>query len=509
MSVHYRPSPRRVAPPRGAIALSIVAAPIALAILGSTATSHADPLIRRFALRGELGLGASLPQFQREQLGYGLVVQGSGRFAFNIIDPLAVQASFTSWYLPNDRGGGQQFSYTLGLRFEPRLTRFGRGFIDANAGLGQSIGLLRFTFDVGLGFEFDVTRWLAVGPVVRYGFLAASSADYPSSAQYVTAGASVTLRWPFGEHHPVAAPTPTDRDGDGVVDEDDQCPTVPAGDEPDAARRGCPEGDRDGDGVRDRDDQCVDVPAGEHADPARRGCPIADRDQDGIVDANDQCPDTAQGDHPDPERAGCPDGDRDQDRVLDHADQCREEPAGLHPDAARPGCPQPDRDHDGVPDATDHCPEQPGAPDPNPTRNGCPGLVRLEGSQLRITQPVFFATNRDVILPRSLRVLQAVASALRAVPEIHRVSIEGHTDDVGDDAANMALSERRAQSVMRWLTEHGVEANRLEAHGYGETRPLAQGATPAARAQNRRVEFHITDPAQSDSTIRTNGSATP
>jgi outer membrane protein OmpA-like peptidoglycan-associated protein len=81
------------------------------------------------------------------------------------------------------------------------------------------------------------------------------------------------------------------------------------------------------------------------------------------------------------------------------------------------------------------------------------------------------------------------------------VAIEGHTDDVNDDAANMDLSNRRAASVLRWLTDHGIAATRLEAHGFGETRPvrpiagLRRRALRDARAMNRRVEFRIVDPA--------------
>ena len=105
--------------------------------------------------------------------------------------------------------------------------------------------------------------------------------------------------------------------------------------------------------------------------------------------------------------------------------------------------------------------------------------------------PVFFATRRDGILPRSNRILQAVTDALQATPEIHRVSIEGHTDDVGDDASNTNLSERRAHNVMGWLITHGVAPERLEAHGFGEARPIVPQATSSARAANRRVEFQI------------------
>jgi outer membrane protein OmpA-like peptidoglycan-associated protein len=257
--------------------------------------------------------------------------------------------------------------------------------------------------------------------------------------------------------------------------------------------------DSDNDGVGDTTDLCPNDPAGAHPDPQRAGCPEADADTDGVFDRDDQCVTTPAGAHPDPERPGCPDADSDNDGVLDHDDQCRTVHSGPHPDASRPGCPLPDRDHDSVPDNTDHCPDQPGAPHPDPNRNGCPGLVRVEGGQVRILQQVFFATNSDRILPRSFPVLQAVADALRASPDIRRVAIEGHTDNQGDDARNLQLSDRRATSVMTWLTQHGIDAARLEAHGYGETRPLASNDTRPGRAQNRRVEFHIVDPAPASS----------
>jgi outer membrane protein OmpA-like peptidoglycan-associated protein len=221
-----------------------------------------------------------------------------------------------------------------------------------------------------------------------------------------------------------------------------------------------------------------------------------------VFDDQDQCVNEPQGEYPDPNRRGCPDGDSDNDGVRNSVDQCRDVPAGLRPDPARAGCPIADRDNDSVPDDVDHCPDQAGAPSTDPNRNGCPGQVVVIGNMIQLNTPVFFAHNRDTILRRSFPILQAVADALRASPHVRRVSIEGHTDDVGGDQENMDLSNRRAQSVMRWLIEHGIEASRLEAHGFGETRPL-QPITPgmsrrerrAAQARNRRVEFRIIDPA--------------
>jgi outer membrane protein OmpA-like peptidoglycan-associated protein len=76
-------------------------------------------------------------------------------------------------------------------------------------------------------------------------------------------------------------------------------------------------------------------------------------------------------------------------------------------------------------------------------------------------------------------------------PEIARVAIDGHTDDQGNAQANLELSRRRAVSVLRWMSERGVDARRLEARGFGPKRPVADNKTEAGRAKNRRVEFQI------------------
>ena len=67
--------------------------------------------------------------------------------------------------------------------------------------------------------------------------------------------------------------------------------------------------------------------------------------------------------------------------------------------------------------------------------------------------------------------------------------MEGHTDNTSTPAHNQQLSERRAQAVVAALTQQGVAASRLQAAGFGQTRPLADNATEPGRAQNRRVEL--------------------
>ena len=77
---------------------------------------------------------------------------------------------------------------------------------------------------------------------------------------------------------------------------------------------------------------------------------------------------------------------------------------------------------------------------------------------------------------------------LQEHPEL-KLRIEGHTDDVGQAAANQSLSEKRAAAVKAWLVTQGVEAKRLEAKGFGQTKPVTGNDTPEGRQNNRRVEL--------------------
>ncbi|MBX3246287.1 MAG: OmpA family protein [Myxococcales bacterium] len=220
---------------------------------------------------------------------------------------------------------------------------------------------------------------------------------------------------------------------------------------------------------------------------AREPQAVGDRDGDGIPDDRDQCPDEAEDFDGFEDADGCPDPDNDGDGLLDEIDRCPNE-AGP---AANQGCPDTDRDSDGVVDRLDNCPDEPGSPE----NQGCPTaqLVRIEEGRLQILDVVYFATNRDVIQRRSFPLLENVARVLNAHPEIRRVRVEGHTDSRGRREANVDLSQRRAEAVVRFLIDRGeVDAGRLEAQGYGPDRPIVENArSNADHAQNRRVEFNI------------------
>ncbi len=101
-----------------------------------------------------------------------------------------------------------------------------------------------------------------------------------------------------------------------------------------------------------------------------------------------------------------------------------------------------------------------------------------------------FDTSAATIKPESQPLVDALATAL-APCEGTLVEVQGHTDSRGDDAANMKLSQDRANAVVAALTAKNVPASRLTAKGYGETKPLKTGNSPADLAANRRIEFAV------------------
>lgn len=101
---------------------------------------------------------------------------------------------------------------------------------------------------------------------------------------------------------------------------------------------------------------------------------------------------------------------------------------------------------------------------------------------------VLFDFNKSTLKPESDSILQQVEVVLQKTPAL-KLEVQGHTDNVGDDAYNQTLSEARAKSVMAWLTAHGAAPNRLSFKGFGKTMPVASNDTDDGRAKNRRVEI--------------------
>ena len=122
-----------------------------------------------------------------------------------------------------------------------------------------------------------------------------------------------------------------------------------------------------------------------------------------------------------------------------------------------------------------------------PAEGLCERLAR-RGSE--IAYGIRFAHDSAELAPASTGTLSQILAVLKANPGV-RLRIEGHTDATGGERYNLALSQRRAEAVRAWLAAHGIAAGRLEARGFGESRPVADNATPQGRALNRRVEIHL------------------
>lgn len=102
-----------------------------------------------------------------------------------------------------------------------------------------------------------------------------------------------------------------------------------------------------------------------------------------------------------------------------------------------------------------------------------------------------FAPGSDELRPAARAELDKLAQRIRSLESVDSIEVAGHTDNTGAAAFNQALSERRAQSVRRYLMEQGVSGDKISTTGYGMSRPIADNATSAGRATNRRVEIAI------------------
>jgi outer membrane protein OmpA-like peptidoglycan-associated protein len=117
----------------------------------------------------------------------------------------------------------------------------------------------------------------------------------------------------------------------------------------------------------------------------------------------------------------------------------------------------------------------------------------VKAKKITIDQKIHFDFDKATIKKESYGILDDVASVLKSNPQIKKVRVEGHTDSIGSDTYNQKLSEKRANAVKDYLVGKGIEASRLEAVGYGESRPIADNKTAAGRAQNRRTEFNVVE----------------
>jgi outer membrane protein OmpA-like peptidoglycan-associated protein len=284
------------------------------------------------------------------------------------------------------------------------------------------------------------------------------------------------------------------------------------------------------------------------------GKPDPDNDKDGVCDPNptvqnnlaahsavcqgkDLAPTEPEDKDGFEDQDGKPDPDNDKDGVCDpnptvqnnlaaHSAVCQgkdlapTEPEDKDGFEDQDGRPDPDNDGDGFCDnnatiqkalakyasrckGSDQCPDKAETINGVKDDDGCPdkGRVKviLTRKKIRILEKIYFRTGRARIRRRSYKLLRVVAATLKKHSYIKRVRIEGHTDQRGSDRRNKRLSQRRANAVKAFLVKRGIEPARLEAKGYGETKPVQENCRKLRGrrkrkkcwAKNRRVEFTI------------------
>ncbi|MBN3773907.1 OmpA family protein, partial [Burkholderia sp. Se-20378] len=128
---------------------------------------------------------------------------------------------------------------------------------------------------------------------------------------------------------------------------------------------------------------------------------------------------------------------------------------------------------------------------PSAAQTGTQVTEQPDGSlKLNVPSSVTFATNQYAITPAFQPLLNDLATTLNQNPQV-TASIVGYTDSTGSAQLNQTLSQNRAQSVVNALAQRGVNGGRLSAQGMGASNPIADNATEAGRAQNRRVEIYL------------------
>ncbi len=332
----------------------------------------------------------------------------------------------------------------------------------------------------------------------------AAGAGLNSAVGSPVARVVLQLGWAADKEH--------DHDHDGIDDELDKCPNDPEDKDGFEDDDGCPDPDNDKDGIPDVKDKCPNDPEDKDGFEDDDGCPDPDNDKDGIPDVKDKCPNDPEDKDGFEDADGCPDPDNDKDGIPDVKDKCPNDPEDKDGFEDADGCPDPDNDKDGIPDVKDKCPNDPedkdgfedddGCPDPDNDQDKildpddkCPDdptntcKAARVGGEIVIYERVEFAVDKAVISPKSYAILDAVIKILKEHNEIGHVEVQGHTDNDGEAAHNLTLSQSRADAVMAYLANKGIAPTRLTAKGYGPDKPLVANDSKQNKQANRRVQF--------------------
>ncbi|HUS23464.1 MAG TPA: OmpA family protein [Candidatus Binatia bacterium] len=408
-------------------------------------------------------LGYTFPDSVRDA-DFGINLDLTGGYV--LLDALSLEAIVLAEQVQRTSDHRYDYSYAGGLALALGTPLPGNPVFLLGAGAIYE-DLIQGTFtsgyaDLGVGyylpFRFDRELWRVEA---RYNPVLNGSA-YPDNNVIEDVRLNVGVLFGFGEGGGQDTYTPP---------ASDEAPLPPSP----------PLADEDGDGVPDGSDRCPGTPRWVRADA--NGC-VPDDDTDGVDNTKDCCPSTPAGAPVDGQ--GCPPPPAATPAPAVLVPPAETPPAAPAAPAPAPaGAPLADEDGDGVPDDVDKCPHT--APGLTVTAEGC---VKVETVVLT---NVHFRFNSDELTDEAYRILNSVAATLRTRPN-SRLLVAGHADEIGSAKYNMALSQRRADSVREFIGYLGIDGDRLVTKAFGESQPVASNRTDEGRALNRRVEFKLLTP---------------
>ncbi len=423
--------------------------------LATAASSHAGITLNRFSITPYVG-------------GYtfdskiSLVRQTNPVWGIKLGYDLTERWSLSSLNMINTAGGQDNvYQYLIQLDALYHL-RTDQAFIPFLAAGGGAVSFhpdskmtgRNLFFDYGIGAKYFLKDHLAINGDVRHLLLFNNGDHDRNDFEY-----QIGLTWYWSGKRPKNPPS--DRDRDGVPDDQDQCPKTPFDIGVDV--NGCPVLDKssldsDGDSVTDDQDRCPGTPFDINIDA--NGCPVLDKssldsDGDGVTDDTDICPGT---------------------------------PVGKTVDAR--GCllaslPLPEEEILEIPPAK---PIEDEIPVPEERQAKEPAIAKT----LEQPPPIQFDFDSTAIRPEYEEALRSLAEFLNETPDLYAF-IEGHTDSIGTEEYNIVLSQQRADRVMNRLITFNVDPLRLTALGYGEGRLISENSTNENRQMNRRVQIILSD----------------
>jgi outer membrane protein OmpA-like peptidoglycan-associated protein/opacity protein-like surface antigen len=249
--------------------------------------------------------------------------------------------------------------------------------------------------------------------------------------------------------------------------------------------------DTDGDGIKDKNDADPLNPEDFDGFEDEDGAPDYDNDNDGVLDVNDGAPNDPEDIDGFEDMDGVPDRDNDNDGILDVKDKAPNQPEDFDNFQDQDGAPDLDNDMDGILDVDDKCPNEPETFNKFEDEDGCPDKkpeIVFEEKAAIVIEGVNFATSSAALTDGAKEILDKVVLTLVDYPEI-KLDIHGYTDSMGNRDYNVQLSQQRAESVMNYIVEMGIEPERLTSKGFGPDNPVAPNDTKDGRAKNRRIEF--------------------